>query len=138
MKKGLLIIGIVFGIMSVTVSQTKNSENTSTEREHCFSEEEYQGILDMYYEVKSLDSQVMELKHILGIKDSALTLCVEDYTYMEETLSMVSDSLSSYKADTRQIKKDLILYEEKYQKAKIVAITSSIGVIITSLLLILI
>jgi len=133
-----LIIGIVFGIMSVTVSQTKNSENTSTEREHCFSEEEYQGILDMYYEVKSLDSQVMELKHILGIKDSALTLCVEDYTYMEETLSMVSDSLSSYKADTRQIKKDLILYEEKYQKAKIVAITSSIGVIITSLLLILI
>lgn len=92
----------------------------------------------MYYEVKSLDSQVMELKHILGIKDSALTLCVEDYTYMEETLSMVSDSLSSYKADTRQIKKDLILYEEKYQKAKIVAITSSIGVIITSLLLILI
>lgn len=135
MKKALLIIGIVLGSIHLTVSQTNNSGSISGEKEiHCFDEEEYEGILFLYYEVNSLETQVIELKRILTLKDSALTMCVEDYTYMEETLSMVSDSLGSYKDKTKQISEDMKEADIRHQRTKKVAIISSIGFFIMTII----
>ena len=131
MKKLLIIIGIVFVIILPTVSQTENSENTSEGKsEHCFSEEEYKGILDLYYETQELSDKVCELKRILGIKDSALTICVNDYTYMQESLVLIKDSLSTYSANISIIRRDFKDLGQRYQRTKLIAICTSTGLVV--------
>lgn len=134
-KTVLLIIGIVFGTIFQTVSQTDSLENTLREEKiHCFTEDEYQGILDMFYEVRSLNDQVDELHRVLGIKNHALDICVGDYNRMEESLVIIKDSISSYKLEMNDINDSYIKMETKYQNTKIWAISAT-GAIIVAILI---
>lgn len=134
-KTVLLIIGIVFGTIFQTVSQTDSSENIlKEERIHCFTEDEYQGILDMFYEIRSLNDQVDELHRVLGIKDNALDICVGDYNRMEESLIIVKDSISSYKIKINDINDSYIKMENRYRNTKIWAISATGAVIVAILI----
>ena len=103
------------------MSQTlylKNISRNLTDSIHCFNQQEYEGILQMYYEQQALIEKNKELKIRLGIKDDALCL-------YEESMDSISSLLISTRSELIFDDIEIMSLTKKNKIYKRVAIASA-------------
>jgi hypothetical protein len=97
---------------------------------------EYDGLKAMYYQFHELSAKYDSLKLKAALKDTALTMCMQSRDSLIMDNKVLINEMSEISIKLEEIREDISKERDNAIRWKTIGISTSVGLVITSLILI--